>query len=173
MRVYKDILGYNKDELFSDAFEINDLGIVYEVKTKQISKDTNVKVDTGANASEEEEADGEGGAPNSSIITVNNLVDGQRLTSTNFDKKGYITYLKGYMKAIETYLADNNPDRVAAFKKDAQEYAKTLIGNFDKYQFWQGENMDADGMVALSYTKDNDTAEYFIFWKDGVVSEKY
>ncbi|EFA84550.1 hypothetical protein PPL_01539 [Heterostelium album PN500] len=168
MRVYKDILGYYKDELFSDAFPIADLGVVYEVTTKQVSKDLNVKVDTGANESTEEGEETEGVA-DAGIITVNNLVDAHRLQATNFDKKGYLTYLKGFMKEVESYLASNNPTRVDTFKKEAQEYAKKVLGEFDKYTFWQGENLDAEGMVALSYKKDNDANEYFVFWKDACV----
>lgn len=47
-----------------------------------------------------------------------------RLQSTQFDKKSYLTYLKGYMKAIKKYLEANNPDRVEAFEKGAQAFAK-------------------------------------------------
>ncbi|EGG23153.1 TCTP family protein 1 [Cavenderia fasciculata] len=176
MKIFKDILGYYKDELFSDAFPIKEVSdIVYEVTTKIVSRDLNVKVDIGANDSEEVEEGGEDtGVADAGVVKVNNLVDSHRLQVTNFDKKGYLTYLKGYMKEIEVYLAENNPDRVAAFKKGAQEYAKTIVGNFDKYTFYQGENLDAEGMVALSYFSEEDpNVQYFIFWKDGVRGEKY
>eukprot|EP01132_Coremiostelium_polycephalum_P001949 gene1949-2385_t len=178
MKVFKDILGYNHDELLSDAFELVPvMDVVYEVKTKMITKDTNVKVDTGANDSQEEgeegsEAPATGG---STIVQVNNLIEAQRLTLTSFDdKKGYLLYLKGYMKEIENYLKENNPARVDTFKKNAQEYAKQIVANFSKYEFYQGENMDADGMVILKYYKDEDPINpYFVFWIDGLRAEKY
>ena len=47
-----------------------------------------------------------------------------RLQSTQFDKKSYLTYLKGYMKSVKKYLEANNPDRVEAFEKGAQTFAK-------------------------------------------------
>eukprot|EP01133_Synstelium_polycarpum_P012965 gene12965-15236_t len=172
--VYKDILGYYKDELFSDAFEIKEVGgCMYEVKSKMEKFDTKITVNTGANASEEETEE-EGGEDASSIIMVNNLVQSHRLSVTSFDKKSYLTYLKGYLKSVEAWLAERKPERVAAFKAACQEQAKAIVGSFDKYTFYQGENMDAEGMVALSYMNDSDpNTIYFLFWMDGVKDEKY
>jgi len=39
-----------------------------------------------------------------------------RLQSTGFDKKGFLTYLKGYMKAVKEKLP---ADQVPAFEKGA------------------------------------------------------
>ncbi len=52
---------------------------------------TDRDTDTGANASAEEAEEGvEDGA-----VQVNNIVNSFRLQPTTFDKKGYLTYLKG------------------------------------------------------------------------------
>lgn len=34
VKIYKDVLGYNKDELFSDAFPIEELPALYAVTAK-------------------------------------------------------------------------------------------------------------------------------------------
>jgi hypothetical protein len=63
--------------------------------------------------------------------------------------QSYLTYLKGYMKAVKTHLQEKNPERVAAFEKGAQAFAKKIVGNFKDYEFYVGESMNPDGMVAL------------------------
>jgi hypothetical protein len=68
---------------------------------------------------------------------------------TTADFQSYLTYLKGYMKTIKTQLQASNPDRVAAFEKGAQEFAKKIVGNFKDYEFYVGESMNPEGMVVL------------------------
>jgi hypothetical protein len=53
------------------------------------------------------------------------------------------------MKAVKAKLAETNPDRVAAFEKGAAAFAKKIVANFGDYEFYTGESMDPDGMVAL------------------------
>ena len=53
------------------------------------------------------------------------------------------------MKAVKKHLEENQPDRVAAFEKGAQEFAKKIVGNFKDYEFYVGESMNPEGMVAL------------------------
>lgn len=48
-------------------------------------------IDIGANASAEEADE----ALEDTAVKVNNIVHSFRLQSTSFDKKGYLTYLKG------------------------------------------------------------------------------
>lgn len=74
------------------------------------------------------------------------------------DTQSYLTYLKGYMKAVKAKLETTNPDRVAAFEKAAAGFAKKVIGNFKDYEFYTGESMDTEGMVALlNYREDGIT----------------
>lgn len=79
------------------------------------------------------------------IVQVNNVVHSFRLQSTTFDKKSYLTYLKGYMKAVKAHLQEHNPDRLAGFEKEAAEAAKKVIANFKDYEFFTGESMNPDG----------------------------
>lgn len=83
-------------------------------------------VDIGANPSAEDAEEG----TESSAQTVNNVVYSFRLTETSFDKKSYMTYIKGYMKAIKAKLQESNPERVPEFEKKAATLVKKIIANF-------------------------------------------
>lgn len=118
--------------------------------------------DIGANASEEgEDADDLA----SEVRTVNNIVDSFRLVETSFDKKGYMAYIRGYMKKLSEVLKTKNPDRVAPFQKSAQAYVKKILDNFTEYQFFTGESMDTEGMVILCYWKNDNPV--MVYFKDG------
>jgi len=58
------------------------------------------------------------------------------------------------MKAVKTQLAETNPERVPAFEKGAQVLAKQIVGNFKDYEFYVGESMNPEGMVALLVSGD-------------------
>lgn len=63
-----------------------------------------MQTDIGANASAEE-ADED---IDDTKVKVNNIVASFRLQSTQFDKKGYLTYLKGTMSMIPLTGCDDN-----------------------------------------------------------------
>ncbi|KAF8913941.1 translationally-controlled tumor protein [Gymnopilus junonius] len=162
MLLYEDII--TGDELFSDAFPLKEIdGIVYEVDCQMITVKAGADVDIGANPSAEEQEDSleEGAAQ------VNNVVHSFRLQSTSFDKKTYLTYLKGYMKAVKEKLSETNPDQVQEFEKGAATYAKKIIANFKDFEFYTSESMNPDGMVALLNYRDDGVTPYFTFWKHG------
>jgi len=139
--------------------------IVYEVDCQTITIKPGADVDIGANPSAEEQEESlEEGAQ-----TVNNVVHSFRLQSTSFDKKSYLTYLKGYMKAVKGKLPE---DRVAEFEKEAQVFAKKIVTNFKDYEFFVGESMDPEGMVALLNYREDGVTPYLTFWKDGVKEVK-
>lgn len=79
------------------------------------------------------------------------------------DVQSYLAYLKGYMKAVKAHLQENQPDRVEAFEKGAQAFAKKIIGNFKDYEFYVGESMNPDGMVALLNYREDGTTPYVSF----------
>ncbi|PCH41026.1 translationally controlled tumor-associated [Wolfiporia cocos MD-104 SS10] len=163
MLLYSDVL--SGDEMFSDAFPIKEVdGIVYEVDCSLITVKAGADVDIGANPSSEEQDE----ALEDGATQVNNVVYSFRLQSTQFDKKTFLTYLKGYMKAVKTSLQETNPDRVEAFEKGAQAFAKKLVANFKDYEFYTGESMNPDGMVALLNYREDGITPYFTFWKDGL-----
>ncbi|KAI9142119.1 translationally controlled tumor protein [Paraphysoderma sedebokerense] len=166
MLLYKDVL--SGDELFSDAFpckEIDDAIFEVECKTIQIKEGD---IDIGANPSAEggEEALEEG------VQTVNNVVYSFRLQETSFDKKSYMTYIKGYMKKLKAHLQASNPERVPIFEKNATTIVKKILENFKDYEFYVGETMDPEAMVALLNYREDGVTPYFTFFKDGVKAEK-
>jgi len=164
--LYTDVI--TGDEMLSDAYKMIDVDdVVYEVDASMIVVKEG-DVDIGANASAEEQAEAlEDGAQQ-----VNNIVHSFRLSSTSFDKKSYLTYLKGYMKAVKAHLQSTNPDRVPVFEKKAAEFAKKVVGNFKDYEFYTGESMNPDGMVALLNYREDGTTPYFVMWKDGLKEVK-
>ena len=171
MLVYTDLI--SNDELCSDSFNVKEVdGIVYEVECKNLTKGP-VSVNIGANPTtgEGEEVEDAGEAVDDSAVVVNDVVDAFRLEETPFDKKSYMTYLKGYIKSLRTKIEASNPSRVPEFEAAAQNYAKKILGNFDNYRFYQGENMDPEAMVCLLESRGD--KEYMIYWKDGLKTQKY
>lgn len=76
------------------------------------------------------------------------------------------------MKAVKQALQDSNPERVEAFEKGAQAFAKKVVTNFKDYEFYTGESMNPDGMVALLNYREDGITPYFTFWKDGLKEVK-
>jgi len=166
MLLYEDII--TGDEMFSDAFPIKLVDdIAFEVDCALIIvKEGDVDIGANPSAEETEEALADGASQ------VNNVVYSFRLQQTTFDKKSYLTHLKDYMKTLKAKLAESRPDRVEAFEKGAQAFAKKVAGNFKNYEFFTGESMNPDGMVALLNYREDGTTPYFTFWKDGLKERK-
>lgn len=156
------------DEMVSDGYAMKEVDdIVYEVDAAMITvKDGDV--DIGANPS----ADGGDEGVDDSAQQVINLVHSFRLQQTSFDKKSYLTYLKGYMKEVKNSLQQSNPDRVPEFEKKAAEFAKKIVGKFSDWEFFTGESMNPDGMVALLNYREDGVTPYLVFWKDGLNETK-
>jgi len=167
MLLFSDIL--TDDEMFSDAFPMKTVDdIVYEVDCQLVTVKPGADVDIGGNPSAEEAEE----ALEDGAIQVNNIAHSFRLQSTSFDKKSYLTYLKGYMKAIKAKLVETKPNRVEAFEKGAATYAKKIVANFKDFEFYTGESMNPDGMVALLNYREDGVTPYFTFWKDGLKEVK-
>lgn len=166
MIVYTDII--SGDELLSDAYDIKEVnGVIYEADCAMV-KVGGDNIDFGGNPSAE---DGDEQLDDA-VETVNNVVHSFRLQSTQFDKKSFVTYIKGYMKAVKSRLAESNPDAVDVFEKGAQAYVKKIIGSFNDWEFFTGESMDPDAMVVLLNYREDGTTPYVAIWKHGVHEEK-
>ena len=103
---------------------------------------------------------------------VNNVVHSFRLQQTAFDKKSFLTYIKGYMKAVKAKLQETNPEEVPKFEKGAQTYVKKVIGSFKDWEFFTGESMDPDAMVVMLNYREDGTTPFVAIWKHGIVEEK-
>lgn len=55
------------------------------------------------------------------------------------------------MKSVKTKLAEKGDEaEVKAFESGAQKFVKeTVLANFKDFEFYTGESMNPDGMVAL------------------------
>ena len=123
---------------------------------------------SGANPSAEEAEEG----VEDGVETVNNVIYSMRLQPTSFDKKSYLGYLKGYMKKVKAHLSEKNPERVEAFEKAAQNYAKKIVANFKDFEFYTGDKMDPEAMVVLLNYREDGTTPYLVFFKDGLKEVK-
>merc|ERR1712063_86832 len=150
MIIYKDI--FTGDEMFSDSYPIKLVdGVMYEVTGKYISvKHGDIQLD-GANPSAEDAAEETDEAVESGcdIVMAHRLAESFAFT----DKKSYTQYLKEYMKRLQTKMVESDPNfNLDEFKAGMNKVMKELIGRFKDLQFFTGENMDIDGMVALMNT---------------------
>ena len=167
LTINRDVL--SGDEMFSDAYKITEIDdVIYEVDCSMITIKEGADIDIGANPSAEDAPEElEEGSQ-----TVNNVVYSFRLVPTNYDKKSYLTHLKSYMKKVKEYLQEKNPERVEAFEKGAQAYAKKQIAAFNDLEFYTGESMDINGMVATLNYREDGVTPFLSFWKDGLVEVK-
>lgn len=69
------------------------------------------------------------------------------------------------MKSVKAKLQETKPEAVEAFEKNAAAFAKKIVTNFKDYEFYTGESMNPDGMVALlNYREDGTTPCKFTGW---------
>ncbi|KAI7868326.1 translationally controlled tumor protein [Spinellus fusiger] len=167
MLLYSDII--TDDEMFSDAYDVKEVDdIAFEVDCKMIQIQAGADVDIGANPSAEDGAE----ETDDSAQTVNNVVYSFRLVQTSFDKKAYMSYVKGYMKSVKAKLEATNPERIPVFEKKIAVFIKAILGNFKDYEFYVGESMNPDGMVALLNYRADGVTPFFTFFKDGLRVQK-
>ncbi|XP_014253437.1 translationally-controlled tumor protein homolog [Cimex lectularius] len=172
MRIYKDI--FTGDEMFSDTYKMKLVDdVMYEVYGKLVTrKQGDVSID-GFNPSAEEADEGTDEAVESGVDVVLN----HRLCETYAfnDKKSYTAYLKDYMKKLVANLEENNPDQVDTFKTNMNKVMKELLGRFKDLQFFTGESMEVEGMIALLEYRDinNESVPVLMFFKHGLLEEKF
>jgi len=165
MKIFRDV--FTNDEIGSDSYPLKEVECMLEIEGKMVSKSTGGDFNIGAN-----DLEGQSETYENEVVRVINFVDGLRLQQTAFDKKSYMTYIKGYMKKLKDWLAQNKPERVADFQTQAQNMVKNILNKFDDFRFYTGENMDPEGMVALLFYKEDGVTPYLYIWKDGVIEEK-
>eukprot|EP00008_Paramoeba_atlantica_P010645 CAMPEP_0201477030 /NCGR_PEP_ID=MMETSP0151_2-20130828/2132_1 /ASSEMBLY_ACC=CAM_ASM_000257 /TAXON_ID=200890 /ORGANISM="Paramoeba atlantica, Strain 621/1 / CCAP 1560/9" /LENGTH=168 /DNA_ID=CAMNT_0047857631 /DNA_START=98 /DNA_END=604 /DNA_ORIENTATION=+ len=167
MIIFRDC--FSNDEVCSDVYphEVID-GCVLKVTGKRVTKIEGGDYGIGGGGEDGEDV----GVDDPTAVSVINVVDAHGLTETNFDKKTFMTYIKGYVKKVLGYLKENKPDRVAAFQSEAQAFVKKILGNFKEYQFFLGPAMDTQAMVVLCDWAEDGVTPRFYFWNDGLIYEK-
>ncbi|EDW13847.1 translationally-controlled tumor protein homolog [Drosophila mojavensis] len=171
MKIYKDII--TGDEMFTDTYKIKLVDeVIYEVYGKLISRTEGDIQLAGSNPSAEEADEG-------TEVNVERGVDivlNHRLAESFAfgDKKSYTVYLKEYMKKVLAKLQETAPDQVEIFKTNMNKAMKDILGRFKELQFFTGESMDVDGMVAMCEYRDIDgqSVPVFMFFKHGLEEEK-
>lgn len=167
MKIFSDI--FSGDELLSDAYDVTEIdGVIFEADCQNITIKAGADIDIGANPS----AEGGDDDVEEGTETVNNVVYSFRLQQTAFDKKSFLTYIKGYMKAVKAKLAESAPDQVEVFEKGATTYVKKVIGSFKDWEFFTGESMDPDAMIVLMNYREDGETPFVAIWKHGVKIEK-
>ncbi len=115
----------------------------------------------------------EGEVDDPANVQVNNVVHSARLQKTEFTKKQYMIYIKGYMKRVLDHLKANKPERAAVFQSAAANYIKGVLAKFEDYEFYSGESCDFEAAIVLAIYRGEALTPTFIFFKDGLVEEKY
>ncbi|KAL8951742.1 MAG: hypothetical protein Q9222_002292 [Ikaeria aurantiellina] len=178
MIIYKDIV--SGDEIISDTYNlIEKEDAVYEVDCKKVTLG-NESFDTGANPSAEEAEEGVDDSSKQVIDVVhgfrlNFLGDEASGTRAFGTKKDYMGQLKTYMKKVVAKLKENGADeeKIKAFQTGAQNYyTKHIAPNFKDFDFYTGESMDPDGMVALLNYREDGMTPYMTIWKYGLIEMK-
>jgi len=175
MIIFKDII--SGDEMFSDAFDIDDSymdGAFYKIKCKKVTKG-GTQLDGAAfgfNASEE--AGDDEGVDEEAVEQVWDVVDSHQLQSTiPFDKKMFNGYVKTYAKAVLAALEEKGlTDKAAEFKKSAGaavKYMKSIITDCD---IFMGESGNIDGSMAYLNFEENGIDAYMLFFKGAIFEEK-
>uniref|UniRef100_A0A2I2YG96 Translationally-controlled tumor protein n=1 Tax=Gorilla gorilla gorilla TaxID=9595 RepID=A0A2I2YG96_GORGO len=161
MIIYRDLISH--DEMFSDIYKIWEImdGLYLEVEGKMVSRiEGNI---------DDSLIGGEG--IESTVITGVDIVMNHHLQETSFTKETYKKYIKDYMKSIKAKLEEQRPETVKPFMTEAAKQIKDILANFKNYQFFNCENMNPDGMVALLDYREDGVTPYMIFFKDDLEME--
>ncbi|XP_045142912.1 translationally-controlled tumor protein-like [Echinops telfairi] len=109
-----------------------------------------------------------GDGTESTVVNRVDIVMNHHFQETSFTKEAYKKYcMKAYMKSIKGKLQEQKPERVKPFMTGAAEQIKHILANFKNDQFFIGENMNPDDMVALLDYREDGVPPYMIFFKDG------
>mmetsp|Transcript_15044 Transcript_15044/g.16298 ORF Transcript_15044/g.16298 Transcript_15044/m.16298 type:complete len:183 (-) Transcript_15044:269-817(-) len=182
MIVYRDII--SGDEVLSDAFILKEVidadgnkieGLMC-CESKNITKSDDVDVGCGnafgSGGGDDEEG---GGGVDSSVQTVNNVIDGFQYTETQIGTANDLkAWIKDYMNAIVLKLREKGKpkEEIQAFKATAPEIAKFLIKNHSNLQYYLGPSFDSTTMVFAMYP-DGALTPNFYYIMGGLNAEKF
>lgn len=159
--------------MFSDSYKMKLIDdVIYEVYGKFVTRSQGDIQIEGFNPSAEEADEG---TDTNSQSGVNIVLDNRLCESFGFpDKKSFTLYLKDYMKKLIAKLEESAPDQVEVFKTNMNKQMKEILGRFKELQFFTGESMDCDGMVAMCEYRDIDgeSIPVMMFFKHGLLEEK-
>lgn len=170
MKLYIDI--FSNDEIISDSYNME---MIYEnvgckVKSQYLVKDEKYDVYGAGNAFANPDAKEE--EVNNEVVKVLDVMDSFDYKETVFDKKSYGTYLKAYMGKILEHLTKNKPDRVEAFKVGAKAMGSWIMSNYGDFTFYTPKSYDSENSIILSYFEKDAETPTFVYFLDGLRTEK-
>ncbi|KAF7670358.1 hypothetical protein LDENG_00252320 [Lucifuga dentata] len=150
MKLYRCII--TGDEMFSDVYKckLSDDGVFYEVEGKNITRCEGDIDDSliGGNASAEDPTDNQ---LDSTSVSGIDIALNHHLTETTYSKKQYIAHVKEYVKSLVSRIEKDDPERVAAFKKGANDAVKNIVSNLDSYRFFMGERWSGGREIIITW----------------------
>merc|ERR1711998_600022 len=128
-------------------------------------------IDTGGNASAEEETEGTDDNSQQVVDIINNF----NLQPMEYSKKQYMSYIKPFLKKCVMYLKENDrADEVDSFKTNVQEAIKEITSEWDEYCCYVDESFECEGTTVLCrYVMEGDNCvPYFYYLKNGMKEQK-
>jgi len=155
MKIFKDIV--TDKEVFSDAFKYELIDNSYYIVTgKVVSHSTHIdECKIGGNKSEE--AGGDEDVEIDQVICPD-LIEALDEAAPITTKEQFKKHLKAYCKKVKDHLKEHHPDKVDEFVAQSPIYAKFVLSNFKKYQWFatDGDGYEVDGIfVALEVINSN------------------
>lgn len=118
---------------------------------------------------------GEDEGVDSTVATVNNVVDGFQYTETNIGTPtDFKAWIKEYMNAVVLKLraAGKPKEEIQAFKAGAPGIAKFFLQNFSDVQFYLGPSFNPETMVFSIYPEGALTPNFY-YIMGGFAAEKF
>ncbi|XP_013772058.1 translationally-controlled tumor protein homolog [Limulus polyphemus] len=168
MKIFKDII--TGDEMFTDSFKYTVIDdCLYEVECKHVTRKQGEVLLEGFNPSAEEGCDENA---DDCVESGLDIVLNQRLAETAFSKKDFMNYVKTYAKELQNKWKELEwtEDQITEAKAKLTDAVKKVAPKLNDCQFFLGESMNPDGMVALCEYRDDKPV--MMFFKHGLEEEK-
>lgn len=117
----------------------------------------------------------EAGGADSSVQTVNNVIDGFQYSETNLGGvNDFKAWIKEYMNAVVLKLREKGKpkEEIQAFKATAPGIAKFFLKKFSEVQFYLGPSFNSESMVFSIYPE-GAIAPNFYYIMGGFAAEKF
>jgi hypothetical protein len=118
--------------------------------------------------------DEEGGV-DSSVQTVNNVIDGFQYTETQVGTANdFKAWIKDYMNAVVVKLREKGKPKedIQAFKASAPNIAKFFLKKYSEVQFYLTASFNSESMVFSIYPEGATTPNFY-YIMGGLIAEKF
>jgi len=111
----------------------------------------------------------------SSVSTVNNVIEGFQYTETQIGTAtDFKSWIKDYMNAVVLKLREKGKpkEEIQAFKATAPNVAKFFLKQFSDVQFFLGPSFNSESMVFSIYPEGSTTPNFY-YIMGGLAAEKF